>query len=747
MIIHLIIITVIKTTTLIQNNTHMKKILLFLFLISTSLYSQGVTVSTTTFTNGQLVNNVLMNGSCLEGYNFQSQGNCGIGYFTSTNPNFPFQEGVVIRNGNANFSAGQHTGSNSSSVCSNMGDSQLLAISQANGNSGTINDASFLKFDFVSSTNQINFDFIFASNEYGAYQCSFSDVFAFILTDLNTGTSINLAVIPGTNTPVSVTTVRNVQYNGGCASVNPQFFSTYNVGNPSSTMNMNGHTVPMTASATIIPNNPYSIKLVIGDYNDTAFDSAVFLKANSFNNGVSPNLVCNPELIKMVSFIDANANNIKDNGELDFNLGSFKYELNNTSNSSYVVSQDGVGYIFSLDYADTHDLSYQINPEYSGYYTCATTFNDVIIAEGSNINTYYFPVTNTIPYADVEVVVVPNNNPVPGTTYNNTIIYKNKGVTSTSGTLTFNHSANVTLLTNSEASSVSTPTGFTLDYTNLSPFETRTIDLSFSVPTLPTIALGDIVQSSSSITSTVADIIASNNTYELNNITIGAYDPNDINEAHGSEILFADFGPDDYLYYTIRFQNTGTANANRVSILNYLPIELDENTLVMLNSSHNYNLTRTGSGLKWFFDNINLVPQSVNNDDSQGYVTFKIKPTAGYAVGTLIENTAEIYFDSNPAIITNTFETLFVSVLDSESNSISNFAVYPNPTNNILNIQNKDNGVISKITLIDILGKTIKTSTYNSSEVSLDISTLNPGIYFVEIYSNEVKTIKKIVKI
>lgn len=723
----------------------MKKNLLFILFSSILSFGQGITVSTN-YTNNQLVNDVLINSPCAQGYNIQSQGNCGIGYFSSTNPSFPFQEGVIIRNGNVNFSAGQYTGSNTNSVCSSMGDPELLAISQANGNPGTINDVSYLKFNFVSSANYLSFDFIFASNEYGTYQCSFSDVFAFILTDLNTGISQNLAVIPGTTTPVSVTTIRDVLYNSGCPSVNPQFFSTYNVGSSSSTMNMNGYTVPMTASANVIPNNPYSIKLVIGDYNDTAFDSAVFLKANSFDVGTNPNLACNPDQIKMVSFVDANTNGIKDANELDFNLGSFKYELNNTTTSSYVISQDGIGYIYSLDYADTHDLSFQIDAEYANYYTSSTTYNDVLIAQGSNENVFYFPVVNTNPYADVEVTVIPTNNPVPGFTYNNTITYKNKGVVSTSGTLTFNHSPNVTILSNSESGSVATTNGFTLDFTNLLPFETRTIDLSFSVPTIPTVTLGDIVQSSSTLTSTVTDAVSSNNSFDLNNIIVGSYDPNDINEAHGNEILFSDFGADDYLYYTIRFQNTGTANASFVSVVNTLPTELNENSIVMLHSSHDYNLTRNGNELKWFFEDINLVPESVNNDDSQGYVTFKIKPTAGYTVGTLIENTAEIYFDYNPAIITNTFETLFVNVLSNESYSLTNFAIYPNPANDILTIQNKDNTIISKVNVVDVLGKTIKTSTFNATEVSLDISDLKAGIYFVEIHSNTAKTTQKVIK-
>lgn len=717
-----------------------------MFIINIASFGQGITVSTS-YTTDQLVNDVLMNSPCVQGYNIQSQGNCGIAYFNNTNPNFPFQEGVIIRSGIATNSAGTYTGTNLSSVCSNLGDTELSAISIANGNSGTINDASYLKFNFVTSINNLSFNFIFASNEYGIYQCSFSDVFAFILTDLNTGVSQNLAVIPNTSTPVSVTNIRDSAYNSNCSSVNPAYFSTYNVGSSNSAVNMNGFTVPLTASATVIPNNPYSIKLVVGDFNDTSFDSAVFLEANSFNIGITnPNLACNPDKIEMISFIDSNNNGVKDIGELDFNLGSFKYELNNTTTSSYVISQNGIGYIFSLDYNDTHDLSYEIDSEYSSYYTCTTNYNDVSIVVGSNVNTYYFPVINTLPYSDVSVLVSPNNSAVPGFTNTNSITYKNTGTLVANGSLTLNHSSNVTINSISEPGAVSTSTGFTFDYLNLQPLETRVIDVTYNVPTIPTVSLGDLVTTDVSISSTSTEANLSNNIFQLNKIIVGSFDPNDISEAHGEEIVYSNFSANDYLYYTIRFQNTGTANASFINVKNNLPAELNEGSIVMLHASHNYNLTRNGNQLNWFFENINLVPQSTNEEDSQGYVTFKIKPTVGYSVGTTIANTAEIYFDYNPAIITNTFVTEFVSTLNVENNSLSEFVIYPNPTNDVLNILNKENSIITKVNVIDLLGKTIFTSNYDVSNVTVDLSSLNSGIYFVEVYSNELKTVQKVIK-
>ncbi|TAE63107.1 MAG: hypothetical protein EAY77_05880, partial [Flavobacteriia bacterium] len=273
----------------------MKKITISILLLFFSgiLFSQSISVNTTSFSVSQLVQNVLIDSPCAQASNFTSQGNCGIGKFTygGSPLNFPFQDGVIIRSGNAVNSSGNYSDSNNSTVCSGLTDLDLRAISLANGNTGSINDASFIKFNFTPFTDNFSFNFIFASNEYGTFQCGYSDVFAFILTDVTAGTAPqNLAVIPGTSTPVSVTNIRNNAFNPSCPSVNPNYFSVYtpNVTPASNTvMNMRGYTVPMTATATVIPNHNYTIKLVIGDYNDTQYDSAVFIEGGSFNIGLT----------------------------------------------------------------------------------------------------------------------------------------------------------------------------------------------------------------------------------------------------------------------------------------------------------------------------------------------------------------------------------------------------------------------------------------------------------------------------
>ena len=90
------------------------------------------------------------------------------------------------------------------------------------------------------------------------------------------------------NTPISVKDIRNNTYNSSCNSVNPSLFNIYNVNNPAlSSLNMRGFTKVLNASAPTIPDNPYRIKLVIGDYNDADYDSAVFISAGSFNSTIN----------------------------------------------------------------------------------------------------------------------------------------------------------------------------------------------------------------------------------------------------------------------------------------------------------------------------------------------------------------------------------------------------------------------------------------------------------------------------
>jgi len=286
----------------------LKKIHLLFILLSTVAFSQTISVDDTSYTATDYANQ-LLNGSCIDPTNVSYSDGQSVAYFNQNGSSFPLTEGVVIRSGIANLTAGPYTGNDLSSQVNSNSDADLSNISTSTGQTATITDTAFLQFDFVPIASDFNFNFVFASNEYGQYQCGFSDVFAFLLTDLNTNVTTNLAVVPSTTTPVSVSTIRDNAYNSGCTSENPSLFSTYNVNNPSaSTLNMRGHTVVLNASSVLIPNNPYRIRLVIGDYNNPDYDSAVFIESGSFTTPLdigADTTLCSGNTMDVTTNLDA----------------------------------------------------------------------------------------------------------------------------------------------------------------------------------------------------------------------------------------------------------------------------------------------------------------------------------------------------------------------------------------------------------------------------------------------------------
>jgi uncharacterized repeat protein (TIGR01451 family) len=220
-------------------------------------------------------------------------------------------------------------------------------------------------------------------------------------------------------------------------------------------------------------------------------------------------------------------------------------------------------------------------------------------------------------------------------------------------------------------------------------------------------------------------------------------------ESHGEQILFSSFSANDYLTYTIRFENTGTASAINVRVNDVLDSRLDENSIKMETASHNYVMDRMGNNLTWKFDNIELPATAANAIASKGYIQFKIKPKPGFAVGDIIPNTASIYFDYNPAIITNTFHTQFVAQLSVGQFENGNFVFYPNPTSDFVTISLKNTeNFISSIVVYDVVGKLILEIKPNTSIATetVNLSSVNPGIYFIEVTTDaNLKVVKKLI--
>jgi gliding motility-associated-like protein len=267
-------------------------LVLFVCCLSVKMQAQYITIDDQK-TPQELVNNVLINSSCINVETVSASGNpAGTGqsyaYFNAGTSNFPFSAGIVLATAPGKNAAGPYIQANSRGSKNDAWQGDVDLNHALNYTAST--QSTVLEFDFVALTNSISFNYIFASNEYQSYfPCEFSDAFAFLIKEAGSPDDYkNLALLPGTNTPVSSTTVHTkidpvVIENKtipGCEALNEHYFNGNNT--VDSAINYAGQTVVMNAQTEVIPNKTYHLKLVVADDLTGLFGSAVFIEAGSF---------------------------------------------------------------------------------------------------------------------------------------------------------------------------------------------------------------------------------------------------------------------------------------------------------------------------------------------------------------------------------------------------------------------------------------------------------------------------------
>jgi len=173
--------------------------------------------------------------------------------------------------------------------------------------------------------------------------------------------------------------------------------------------------------------------------------------------------------------------------------------------------------------------------------------------------------------------------------------------------------------------------------------------------TSPNADFGDIIQMPVMATPNMGDADSSNNHKEYKFVVADSYDPNDKQVYPPGDCIPKYITNDQKLTYTIRFQNTGNAEAINIHILDSLSMFLDLSTVKIMGKSHDmYTEILPNNTLNFVFNNIRL-PDSLSNEPaSHGYIVFEVKPMANLVFGSEIKNRVGIYFDYNPPVYTNT---------------------------------------------------------------------------------------------
>jgi gliding motility-associated-like protein len=231
-----------------------------------------------------LITNTLIGGDCFEVSGITGTGNVNSrGTFSNGVASIGLPTGAVLCTGHVNIIPGPNNQQNANNGFgfNSPDDPDLATLS--NGNQF---DLSRIVFSFTPTSDLVQFDYVFASEEYCEFaNTNYNDVFGFFISGPGINGTQNIALIPNSNTPITINNVNHVD--------NTQYYVNNNTWNPCQNVgahspNFNqfdGFTTVLTAVAELIPCETYQIKLAIADIADQAYASAVFLKANSFNAG------------------------------------------------------------------------------------------------------------------------------------------------------------------------------------------------------------------------------------------------------------------------------------------------------------------------------------------------------------------------------------------------------------------------------------------------------------------------------
>ena len=364
------------------------------------------------------------------------------------------------------------------------------------------------------------------------------------------------------------------------------------------------------------------------------------------------------------------------------------------------------------------------------------------------------------PIHDMSVNTYGYNSPVPGNVYHQIMVISNEG--------TMDETAAVSGYTTDGQLGGATffPTGlftaagyqYNTNAISLTPGTQQIVNAYYNTPTnIPlgtAVVFKDTVANAGPISNWLGDYSPWDNVNYYSAVTIGSYDPNFIQASPQGTGTGGDIpSKDSIITYMVHFQNTGTYYAENIVVKNKLDANLDWTTLRPQYSSAPATVTMDDNGVATYtFSNINLEPETWSEDGSQGMFTYTIHLRHGLPAGTTFSNKADIYFDYNAPVTTNsTLNTLLdPTAIGNTVISKANFTVFPNPTTGNFTASITATGnAAAELKVLDLSGRTLKSQSVNlttgTQTVPVAMSSMASGVYFVTLTQGGVTTTQKLI--
>lgn len=431
-------------------------------------------------------------------------------------------------------------------------------------------------------------------------------------------------------------------------------------------------------------------------------------------------------------------NDLNGNSTLDAGEPGLPNRILNLMPGNYYVSSNGTGdfVFFFSDSSQTYNISTDSILYWNQTTSAISCQPATQPASGLNIGFQAIPGIHEVS------VTCPSFTVRPGIPEPVGISYQNNGTSVENDTITFVMDTLYSFISATPAPDVVNGQSLRWAYSNLAPGQMAGIQLMLMPDS--SAVMGNYLNSSIFI-APLNDTVPANNMVQLHQLITNSFDPNEkLAEPSGM------IDPGTVIYYTIRFQNTGTAVAYNVIIRDTLDNNLDKNSFQLTGSSHPMNFSMDGSGVANFiFYNIMLPDSGTDLYGSNGFVSFNIKTKSDLQPFAVINNRAGIIFDTNLPVITNTTADTIqmpLGVVEGEAGQ-QNIYVTPNPVSeNILlhfsdQVQDRAN-----LNIYSTDGKLVLSQNGITSGDRINISHLPAGLYFCSLQADKGRRVVKILK-
>lgn len=553
----------------------------------------------------------------------------------------------------------------------------------------------------------------------------------------------------------------------------PGFGVGYNTTNTSCKFSKDGSAMAIPSPSSL---GPFSYAWSHGATTQTASNLGVgkyFVKVKAAN-GCQYYSNCNDIVIDNNATSDACYCTIKGKVYHDAN-NNCTLDASETGIENIMMHLNGHGYSFTDANGDysfqaptgTYTLSQEVKSIYPMSSCQTKTYTVNVTASSGCTQTFNFA-DSLIPTHDLFLATMSESGSaiVPGEIYTQRVLIKNLGnVVEANGKIGYSHDNQLTL--NSTTSTLAMTTSTRIDqsssFPSLNPGGIVNNLINYVVPTNIPINTKIIFQDTVAkaiplVTEWLEDMSPWNNVNYYTGVVVSSYDPNSkevIPQGTGEKGIIPK--ETQQLTYTIHFQNLGTYFAKKVELIDTLDLDLDIGSLTPIASSHKFTTNVNENGvISFLFDKIYLPCEKDGGKASNGFITYAINLKKDLAIGTEIKNFADIYFDYNTPVRTNTAINTIEKIATAPSAVTDivdelEFSLYPNPASERFNISVKSqkSAEDASMSIYDLTGKQIYLWTgrlikgVNSKEYTTE--NIPSGIYIINLNMNGEKLERKLV--